>query len=145
MTANASDWPFVHERRVEYGELDAMRHVNNVVFLRWFETARLEFLHELDPQMDVAKPDRYGLILAALTVNYRAPASFRQRLLVRVRPAEVGRSYIKFEYRVESAEDGRLVADGETVNVTYDYVEEHSIPVPDHLREKLEQPRPVVG
>jgi acyl-CoA thioester hydrolase len=144
MAENADGWPFVQERRVEYGELDAMRHVNNTVFARWFETARLEFLHRLDPTMDVADPGRFGLILASLTVNYRAPAAYAQGLRVMVRCVEVGASSITLEYRVEDVEDGQLVADGRTVSVTFDYVEERSIPVPDDLRAALRR-RPVVG
>src|SRR3712207_7518226 len=43
----SSDLRFVHEERVRFGDLDAMRHLNNVVFLRYFETARITFLRDL--------------------------------------------------------------------------------------------------
>ena len=36
--------PFVHYERVRFGDLDAMRHLNNVVFLRYFESARIRFM-----------------------------------------------------------------------------------------------------
>jgi acyl-CoA thioester hydrolase len=132
-----SDWPFVHERQVEYGELDAMRHVNNTVVVRWFETARLAFLHSLDPEIDVAEAGRYGLILASLQVDYRAPAHYAQRILVKLRPVEIGRSSIRLEYRVEDADEGTLVAEGQTVSVMYDYAEGRSVPVAERLREAL--------
>ena len=35
---------FVHRERVRFGDLDAMRHVNNAVFLRYFESARISYL-----------------------------------------------------------------------------------------------------
>ena len=40
---------FVHVERVRFGDLDAMRHLNNVVFLRYFETARITYLRHLVP------------------------------------------------------------------------------------------------
>jgi acyl-CoA thioester hydrolase len=133
----SGDWPFSHERQVEYGELDAMRHVNNVVFARWFETARLEYLAQLAPDLDVADAGPRGLILASLTINYRSPGSFGERVTVRVRLAELGTSSINLEYRVEASGDGRLLADGHTVSVTYDYEAEEPIPIPEELRERL--------
>ena len=33
-------WAHTHTERVRFGDLDAMKHLNNVVFLRYFETAR---------------------------------------------------------------------------------------------------------
>ena len=41
--------PFVHRERVRFGDLDANRHLNNVVYLRYFETARISFMRELWP------------------------------------------------------------------------------------------------
>ena len=40
---------FIYSERVRFGDLDAMRHLNNVVFLRYFETARIEFLRTIIP------------------------------------------------------------------------------------------------
>ena len=36
--------PFIHTERVRFGDLDPLRHLNNVVFLRYFETARISYL-----------------------------------------------------------------------------------------------------
>ena len=40
---------YVHRERVRFGDLDAMRHLNNVVFLRYFETARIAFMRDHVP------------------------------------------------------------------------------------------------
>ena len=48
---------FVHRERVRFGDLDAMRHLNNVVFLRYFETARIAFMRDLFPKHDPAHPE----------------------------------------------------------------------------------------
>jgi acyl-CoA thioester hydrolase len=50
----------VHIERVRFGDLDAMRHLNNVVFLRYFETARIAFMRKLVPEHDPSSPERGG-------------------------------------------------------------------------------------
>ena len=40
-------WAYTHRETVRFGDLDAMRHLNNVVFLRYFETARINFFTAL--------------------------------------------------------------------------------------------------
>ena len=47
---------YVHLERVRFGDLDAMRHLNNVVFLRYFETARIAFMRDLFPSTTRRSP-----------------------------------------------------------------------------------------
>ena len=48
-TSDEGEWPFSFVDRVRFGDLDAMRHLNNVEFLRFFETARIAYITELVP------------------------------------------------------------------------------------------------
>lgn len=43
-----SDFSIV--QRVRFGDLDAMGHLNNVEFLRYFETARIAFMQQPIPE-----------------------------------------------------------------------------------------------
>lgn len=130
-------WPFAQERRVEFGDLDAMGHVNNVVFLRYFETARIAYLAELAPDHDPSKPDDFGLIFAECHINYRSPGRYGETIVTRVRPGRVERSAFRVEFRMESGEDSRLIAEGYGVLVGYSYGEERSEPLPESLRSRL--------
>ena len=130
---------YVHTERVRFGDLDAMRHLNNVVFLRYFETARIAYLRELVPAHDPARPesDDFGLIFAECHINYRSPVLFDEVLDVRCRIGTVRRSSfrVEFEMRVE----GRLAAEGYGVLVGFDYVNQQAAQLPEALRERLEQ------
>ena len=53
---------YVHTERVRFGDLDAMRHLNNVVFLRYFETARISYVGLLLPEHSPANPEREGFV-----------------------------------------------------------------------------------
>jgi acyl-CoA thioester hydrolase len=129
---------YIHTERVRFGDLDAMRHLNNVVFLRYFETARIAYLKQLVPAHDPANPERddFGVIFAECHINYRSPVLFDEVLEVHCRIGTVRRSSfrVEFEMRVE----GRLAAEGYGVLVGFDYVNQQAAQLPEALRETLE-------
>jgi len=130
--------PFAHVERVRFADLDAMQHLNNVEFLRFFETARIEFLRSLTPQLDPTDRERFGFILAEARIAYRAPAFYDEEIRTELRPGKPGRSSLRLDFEMRVPADGRLVAEGHGVLVGYSYGEGSSRPLPDHLRERLE-------
>ena len=73
----------VHRERVRFGDLDANRHLNNVVYLRYFETARISFMRELWPDHDPAESGKaMGMIFAECHINYRSPVAFDEEVAV---------------------------------------------------------------
>jgi acyl-CoA thioester hydrolase len=129
---------YTHTERVRFGDLDAMRHLNNVVFLRYFETARIAYLRELVPEHDPAHPenDAFGLIFAECHINYRSPVHFDEEVAVACSIGNVKRSSfrVEFEMRVGS----RLAAEGYGVLVGFDYTSQTAAQLPDELRQTLE-------
>ena len=123
-------------QRVRFGDLDAMQHMNNVEFLRFFETARIDYLKQLSPAHAPTARSKFGFIFAECHIAYRAPAFFDELIRTYIWPAELGRSSLRlgFEMRVED----RLVADGWGTLVGYDYDAGRSQPIPDELRELVE-------
>ena len=91
---------YVHTERVRFGDLDAMRHLNNVVFLRYFETARIAFMREMFPKHDPAHPEssRSGLIFAECHINYRAPVHFDEEVAIECSVGEVRRSAFQMRF-----------------------------------------------
>ena len=78
-------WAHTHTERVRFGDLDAMKHLNNVVFLRYFETARISYLNALSLGHDPVNRDGgFGFIFASCHIDYRSPGYYDQ-FLVRVR------------------------------------------------------------
>jgi acyl-CoA thioester hydrolase len=127
---------YTHTERVRFGDLDAMRHLNNVVFLRYFETARIAYLRAL-VEHDPANPeqDEFGLIFAECHINYRSPVVFDEIVDVQCSIGNVKRSSfrVEFEMRVGS----RLAAEGYGVLVGFDYATQQAAVLPDALREQL--------
>ena len=127
----------VHRERVRFGDLDANRHLNNVVYLRYFETARIAFMRTLWPAHDPTKVggEQLGMIFAECHINYRAPVAFDEEVEVRCWIGEVRRSACEVRFEMHVGE--RLVAEGFGWLVGFDYATQRAARLPEGLREQL--------
>ncbi len=133
--ATLPGWPFSFVDRVRFGDLDAMRHLNNVAFLQFFESARIAYITSVVPSHRPTDPDDdWGLIFAECHINYRAPAFFDEEIRTHVRPAQLRRSSLRIEFRMTSEGDGRMLAEGWGALVGYDYAAGRPAPLTEALR-----------
>jgi acyl-CoA thioester hydrolase len=130
---------FVRPVELRFRDMDAVGHVNNVVYLTYMETARIQWWIEVTGRRDFRN---FGMILARTEIDYRAPASWGDRLEVGVRCASMRRSSFVLEFRVAEPDGGRVFADARKVLVHYDYEAGRSVPLPPALREKLKAQDP---
>jgi acyl-CoA thioester hydrolase len=126
---------FVHAEHIRFGHLDAMRHLNNVEFLRFFETARIEYLRSVIPGHNPADPDDFGLIFAECHINYRSPGHYGELLEITIRPTDIKRSSFRMAFEMRVGE--RLLADGWGALVGYDYGAAKPSPLPDRVAAAL--------
>jgi acyl-CoA thioester hydrolase len=128
---------YVHTERVRFGDLDAMRHLNNVVYLRYFETARINFVSELLPEHDPSKPetDDTGVIFAECKINYRSPVVFDETVDITCTIGEVRRSAFRMDFRMTVGD--RVAAEGYGWLVGFDYAQQRAAPLTEQTRERL--------
>ena len=124
---------FVHARDVEFRDVDAADHVNNAVYLTYLETARIAYLVEA---LGADFAYELSLILASITVDFRSPARFPERLEIGARVTSVGTKSFVMEHEIRGG-DGRLVLEASSVLVAYDYEADASMPVPEDWRARL--------
>jgi acyl-CoA thioester hydrolase len=132
-----SEWPFVHVDRVRYADVDTMRHLNNVAFVGFFESARVAFMQHVFPEHDPTDPADFPVVLAEVHVAYRAPAYYGEEVHTHLRPSTLERSSFRAEFEMRSGVDERLLADGFGVYVGYDYVAERAQPLSERIVERL--------
>ncbi|KAL7419699.1 hypothetical protein Q5752_005615 [Cryptotrichosporon argae] len=117
------EWP------IAWGECDMFRHVNNVHYARYFESARLHFLSCLSPRLpagvgaDVLLGRGTGIILRDLRVRYRAPVTYPDSLVWGVRVHGVWQARARFGMRAAgwSLKDARCAVEADCTSVMYDY------------------------
>ena len=126
---------------VQWGDMDALGHVNNTCYLRWFESARIALFRRLGLGT-VTRAVGVGPILATQTCDYLRPVTFPADVVVGVRTSRVGTTSIAMEYVVSVAGDpGTPCARGSSVVVLIDYATGEKVPVPADLRALLVSPQ----
>ncbi len=130
-------WPVIIQLPVQWGEQDALGHVNNVVFFRWFESARVALLQRLGVRTH--NQERLGTILAATQCDYRLPITYPDTVLVAAGVLRLGRTSIRMAQQVVSVGAGQVAASGTATVVVFDYVEQRPTPIPEPMRQQLEQ------
>lgn len=118
---------------VAWGEMDAFQHVNNVVYARWVETARIEYLTRIG-LMERMRAEGVGPILARFSIDYRSPVTYPDTVHVGVGTTRIGNSSFTMSFRIWSEAQQAEVASGEQILVLFDYRGERPSPIDDGLR-----------
>jgi acyl-CoA thioester hydrolase len=112
--------------------------VNNVVYFRWFESARITYGRQIG-LAETGEGKRIGPILAAISCNYRRQLNYPDTVHVGARITRIGKSSMTMEHRLVSEGLRAVAADGDSTLVSFDYLAQKTVPLPDHLRSRIEQ------
>lgn len=139
-----ADFPVVIESRVAWGDMDAMGHVNNTVFFRYFESARIAYL-ECIGFLEEMKRSGIGPILASTSCNFKKPLVYPDTVWTGARADTIGEDRFVMRYRIVSRSLRRVAADGEGLIVAYDYQKLKRSPLPDSVRGRIERVEQTIG
>lgn len=123
---------------VAWGEQDGFGHLNNIVYFRHMESARMHFLR-VTGVLDLHQRTGVGVILAATDCRFLAPVQWPDTLTVETGVTHLGNTSFTMDYVLTNGE-GTVVAEGEAVLVMYDYPKATKVPVPDPVREAMQGP-----
>jgi acyl-CoA thioester hydrolase len=130
-------FPVAVELPVVWGEMDSYRHVNNVVYFRYFENARLEYFRRLG-WFEYESQTGIGPILAATQARFRRPLTYPDTVWVTARATSVEGDRFHLEHRVVSKRLAAVVAEGTGTVVTYHHGDGRKVALPDELRRRIE-------
>ncbi len=116
---------------VAWGDMDALGHVNNVVYLRWFESGRVAYFDRLGITGQVAG---VGPILARQEIDYRLPLTYPDTVRVETSITKLGNTSFEMGFRIVSGKTQALASEGRGVCVMFDYTAGRKVPLPDALR-----------
>lgn len=130
------DYPIVVEFPVAWGEMDSFQHVNNVVYFRYFENARIVYseklgLHKHKEQTGI------GPILGSTSCKFKHPLTYPDTVSVGAKIVNIADDRFMMAYVVVSHRQEKIAAEGEAVIVMYDYREGRKTAIPDELRRKM--------
>jgi acyl-CoA thioester hydrolase len=128
-----ADFPITLDIPVAWGEMDAFQHVNNIVYLRYAESARIAYL-ERAGLGDTLQTTGIGPILASIQCRYKFPLTYPDTARIGTRAGEVGADRFTMHFRIVSTRHGRIAAEGDSVIVSYDYRAGSKVPLPAAMR-----------
>lgn len=130
------DFPVHVKTSVAWGEMDAYGHINNIYYLRYFESARIQYFQEIGLN-DLKSKTGIGPILAQTTCKYLKPLTYPDQITVGSKVKSMGKSSLVMEYLIVSEKLG-IVATGEGVIVIYDYDNSIKAELPLATKEAIE-------
>lgn len=136
MDNRIDDYPVVIEIPVVWGEMDAFQHVNNVVYFRYFEDARIAYYERLN-LLDLMARTGIGPILAATSCQFRMPLTYPDKVLIGAKVTNIEEDRFTMNHLVVSARHNKVAAEGDAVIVTFNYNEKEKVPMPDELRQRI--------
>jgi acyl-CoA thioester hydrolase len=128
--------PVVINVPVAWGEMDALHHVNNVVYFRYFESARIAYFERLG-FWEFMNQTGIGPILASIECRFKMPLAYPDTVSVGIRVSRIEQDRFVMEHRAMSQRFQAIAAEGEGVIVSYNYRENKKALLPEELRQRI--------
>lgn len=134
-----SEFPVVIRWPVQWGDQDAFGHVNNTIYFRWFESARLVYLSRVALAGYETEELVTGPILAQIACNFRRQAKFPDQMQIAARVTRLGNSSFTMTHALYSEAQRAIVADGDSTIVVFNYQRQRSCPIPPEVRQAMQE------
>lgn len=121
---------------VAWGEMDALQHVNNIVYFRYFESARIAYFEKLR-FWEFMNQTGVGPILASIQCKFKIPLTYPDTVSVGTRIPSIEQDRFVMEYRAVSHKSQAIAAEGESVVVSYNYRESKKTPLPEEMKQRI--------
>ncbi len=128
-------FPLLSRFSVPFADVDMMRHVNNVAYIRWCEMMRAEYFAQV--MQTPINGDR-GMIQATINFVYERELEYREQIAIGVRISRLGTKSWDFAYEIWSETKAHRAAHGITTVVAYDFIHHATIAIPDEWRRAID-------
>ena len=120
----------VHEKvfSIEWGDMDALGHVNNGRYFDYYQQARIEWLESLGMDMRQEK----GPVLIHIASTFLKPIVYPATLTLRSSVHALGRTSVQMDHEVFQGD--QLMAQANSKIVWVDYKKNQSIPLPNSIK-----------
>lgn len=131
-------FPVIVECPVVWGEMDSFQHVNNVVYFRYFETARMAYFERMN-FTEYLERTGIGPILHSANCRFRIPLTSPDTVSIGTRSVDLKEDRYTMEFQIFSHAHQKIAAEGDGIIVTFDYRAGKKTAIPDDMREMIEQ------
>ena len=133
-----NNYPVQVEIIVQWGDMDAFNHVNNAMYFKYFETARIAYFEKLGVMGDDLE-DNVAPILAETNCRYKLPLNYPDSIMVGAKIIENHSHGFMMEYAVYSHQHKKISSIGTGRIVMLNYATHEKVKVDNALLEKIEK------
>jgi acyl-CoA thioester hydrolase len=131
-------FPIIYETSVAWGEMDALGHVNNIIYFRYFESARAKYFDAIGA-WDYHKKHGIGMILHSTNCRFRRALQYPDKISVGAHVSDLQDDRYTMKYIIYSHAMKNVAAEGEGIIVVYDYNRNSKCLMPDQIRKKIQK------
>jgi len=117
---------------IRWGDMDALGHVNNIVYFQYCESARIAYFERLDYER-LREHDRQGPGMVAANLNFRRQLTYPGAVDITAHVTSISRKSFSLAYEIHEVATGELAADGSSVCLWVDYARGKALPLPEKL------------
>jgi len=130
------DYSVVIEIPIAWGDMDAFQHVNNIMYFKYFESARIAYFEKLNFN-DLMIKTGIGPILANTQCKFKIPLTYPDTVSVGAKVDLMENDRFLMKYLVVSHKHKNVAASGEGMLVSFNYHESKKTPIPDEIRARI--------
>lgn len=137
VAARLAECPVTVRESIRFADMDAYGHINNSIYFRLFEQARMVYLQRINLTLDLSNPG-IGPILAETRCRFRLPVTHPDIAIVGAKVDDIGPHWFIMSYVVVSEKHAALAAEGSARIVSYDYANASKCALPDPVRAAMD-------
>ncbi len=126
------------ELRIDWSEIDAFGHVNNLAIMKYVQAARVIYLEAIG-LMQSQSEDKVGPILASISCQFRKPLFYPGHVKVYSSVDQIKNTSFRICHEVRNDND-EVAASAHDIIVFYDFCGNTKLAIPDDLRKRIEDP-----
>ena len=130
------DFSFEIDFDVMWGDMDALQHVNNIEYFKYFQIARIAYF-EKNNYDNLFTDTRISTILASTQCKFIYPLAYPDSISIGARVDLIANDYFTMKYAVISKKHQKLVAIGDAKVVMFDYVKNKKTLVPEQIKKRI--------
>ncbi|MGC8595005.1 MAG: acyl-CoA thioesterase [Candidatus Kryptoniota bacterium] len=123
---------------IRFSDMDSLGHVNNAVYLTYFEEARVNYLRKV-LNLDSGNVRSIGIVIAEIKCTYRSPAYYGDDLRVYTRVTWIRKRSFEMAYLIVEEKSGRVVAEGSSIQVAFDTDTKQPIEIPPEVKKRIKE------
>ncbi|MEN8390402.1 thioesterase family protein [Acinetobacter indicus] len=127
-----TDYPVIHQQVVAWGDMDALGHVNNVIYYRYIESARIHYMDQIRMMQQ-----SFSTVVASNQCKYMRPVFYPDTLKIGVRVEEIRNSAFRMHYLLWSEQQQAVVASAEAIMVCVNSESMQKMPLPESIRQRI--------